>query len=57
MIYTHVSNRDLEQITDPLDSAISKYVEKGNRNNNDKNVSLSSKKSCKPVYLFCYNKL
>jgi len=44
MIYTHVSNRDLEQITDPLDSAISKYVEKGNRDNNDKNVLLSSKK-------------
>ena len=43
MIYTHISNRDLEQITDPLDSAISKYVEKGNRDNNDKNVLLSGK--------------
>jgi len=45
MIYTHISNKDLEQITDPLDSAISKYVEKGNRDNNDKNVLLFSKKS------------
>ena len=34
----------IEQITDPLDSAISKYVEKGNSDNNDKNVLLSGKK-------------
>ena len=25
--------------------------------NDNENVLLSKKKSCKPVYLFCYNKL
>jgi hypothetical protein len=44
MIYTHISHRDLEQITDPLDNAVSKYVEDKKTDKDDKNVLLSGKK-------------
>lgn len=44
MIYTHISHKDLEQITDPLDNAVSKYVEDKKSDKDDKNVLLSGKK-------------